>query len=177
MSHLVWARGTLPRCLWVLGTAGGGGRLEGGLCPEHPGGPMPLPVKERGCGGVEVREELLGDVPSKELSSRDDGKSPRLKSHSQPGESPPPPPSCTSAGVAGVLQSLCPLLPKLHPTAPWGSTQPVLVPLCFLSARKFCPFCQRFGGASLLTKEKFGIPFLEENVPPGQWLLAVGIAP
>lgn len=43
----------------------------------------------------------------------------------------------------------------------------VLVPLPFL-CREICwHFCWRFGEASLLTQEKFDIPFLQKNVLPG----------
>lgn len=109
------AEGTLPRCLRAPGGCLGGGAWF----LEHPQEPMGRPAtpcqRSRAGGAVEVRKGPLGGVPSKELSSRDHGESPRLKSHGQL-DGPPG----TSAGRPGVLQSPCPLLPRLHPTCPPG---------------------------------------------------------
>lgn len=91
---------------------------------------------------------------------------------------PAQPVPCADAGRAEVLWSQCHLLLKLHPTCPRGPRGlqaaslhpgPPPFPLC-LSAGKSAGFCQRFGRASLLSKEKFEIPFLEKNVPSRQWV-------
>lgn len=62
-------------------------------------------------------------------------------------------------------QRPCHLL-KLHPRVPRGSAQ---APGCCASPRsagRSACMVLRFEGASLLTKGKFEIPFLEKNVPP-----------
>lgn len=47
------------------------------------------------------------------------------------------------------------------------------LPLLFSPCCEICwHFWQRFGGASLLPKEKFEIPLLEKHVPPGSGFLA-----
>lgn len=109
-----------------------------------------------------ARRQLLGDLPSKGSSGR----------AATLGEPPDSGPTVSPAHHpehrswrANVPQRPCHLL-KLHPRVPRGSAQ---APGCCASPRsagRSACMVLRFEGASLLTKGKFEIPFLEKNVPP-----------
>lgn len=118
------------------------GRVSAALCPE------------RGEEAAPWGPAFQGAI----RPSRDIARAPRLGSHSQPRASPRAP-KLEGQRAAEAMPSA-----ETAPSCPPGVSSASRL-LCFLPGRSAC-MVLRFEGASLLTKGKFEIPFLEKNVPP-----------